>query len=63
MTGWIQNWDTCKLSGIPDRQWFGRLFQQPVRELERYRSDPVSYRGVNVEGELALEGISAYFTS
>ena len=71
MIGWMQNWDTCKLSGTPDRQWFGqmslprelsvrdgRLFQQPVRELERYRSNPVSYRGVKVEGELALEGIA-----
>lgn len=71
MIGWMQNWDTCKLSGTPDRQWFGqmslprelsvrdgRLFQQPVRELERYRSNPVSYQGVKVEGELALEGIA-----
>lgn len=70
MIGWMQNWDTCQLSRTPDRRWFGqmslprelsirdgRLFQKPVRELEQYRSNLVSYRGVKVEGELALDGI------
>ena len=70
MIGWMQNWDTCKLSGNPDRQWFGqmslprelsvrngRLYQRPIRELEQYRSNPVSYQNIDVQGELSLDGI------
>ena len=70
MIGWMQNWDTCKLSGDPDRQWFGqmslprelsvrngRLYQRPIRELEQYRSNPVSYQNIDVQGELSLDGI------
>lgn len=35
----------------------GRLFQQPVRELEQYRSSPVSYKGITVQGSLTLSGV------
>lgn len=70
MIGWMQNWDTCKLSGTHGRKWFGqmslprelsirdgRLFQQPIRELERYRSNRISYTDVQVQGETTLSGI------
>ena len=70
MIGWMQNWDTCKLSGTPERQWFGqmslprelsvrngRLLQQPIRELEQYRSNRIVYTGVEVKGETTLHGV------
>ena len=70
MIGWMQNWDTCKTTGYEDRPWFGqmslprelflkngRLYQQPIRELARYRSGNVEYRDVLLDGEKTLEGI------
>jgi len=70
MTGWMQNWDNSRLIDRKGRQWFGqmslprelsvrnnRLYQQPVRELEQYRTNKVEYRHVFVEGELFLKGI------
>lgn len=70
MIGWMQNWDTCKLSGTPDRQWFGqmslprelsvrngRLFQQPVRELESHRSGKAEQKNITFEGELTIPGV------
>ena len=70
MIGWMQNWDTTKLSGRRDFKWFGqmtlprelsirngRLYQQPVRELEQLRRNPVTYENVLVDGEVWLPGI------
>ena len=71
MIGWMQNWDTCKNTGYEDRLYFGqmslprelsirggRLYQQPVRELEQYRSAPAEYRDVAVgSGEITLPGV------
>jgi len=70
MIGWMQNWDTCSLIGTSDRKWFGqmslpreltikegRLFQQPIHELEHYRSNKVEYKNVRLQGEMTLEGI------
>ncbi len=70
LVGWMQNWDTTKLTGAMDRKWFGqmtvprelevkngRLYQRPIRELERYRSNPVSYQNVRVRGETHLDGV------
>ena len=70
MIGWMQNWDTCKLTGYEERKWFGqmslprelsikngRLYQQPIRELALYRSRKVAYQDVTFSGELALDGI------
>ncbi len=70
LIGWMQNWDTTKLTGTQDRKWFGqmtvpreleirngRLYQRPIRELARYRSHPVSYRNVRVSGETRLDGV------
>ena len=70
MIGWMQNWDTCKATGYEERPWFGqmtmprelsirdgRLYQQPIRELELYRSRKVEYRDVHLNGETRLDGI------
>jgi beta-fructofuranosidase len=35
----------------------GRLYQQPIRELQLYRADKVEYSNVTVSGHLQLEGI------
>ena len=70
MIAWMQNWDTT--GGCPaGAKWFGqmttareltirdgRLLQNPVRELEAYRANPVIYRNVPVHEEMSLEGIS-----
>lgn len=70
MIGWMQNWDTCNLARDEKRQWFGqmtlprelsiqngRLYQRPIRELERHRSGKVEYKNVELQGDLALSGI------
>ena len=70
MIAWMQNWET---SGCRDERlrFFGqmtlprelriregRLVQNPVRELERYRGVRIAYRNVLVCGEASLKGIS-----
>ena len=70
MIAWMQNWDTCDQNGAKERKWFGqmtlprelsiqngRLYQQPIRELERYRSNKVEYTNVALEGQMILDGI------
>ncbi len=68
MIGWMQSWDNPM---YPDSQpWSGmmtiprelslkngRVCQRPVRELEVYRKNVVSYQDVCVEKETWLEGI------
>jgi beta-fructofuranosidase len=69
MIGWMQNWDTCNFRN-PDMAWFGqmslprelsvkngRLYQQPIRELEAMRCNRVEYRDVAVEDVITLAGI------
>lgn len=69
MIGWMQNWDTCAMRG-EDMKWYGqmslprelsirdgRLYQQPVRELEKVRGEKTVYEHVLVDGELKLDGI------
>ena len=36
----------------------GRLYQQPIRELQLYRSRKVAYKDVRLRGKTVLEGIS-----
>lgn len=70
MIGWMQNWDTCNLHAPERRPWFGqmslprelsvkngRLFQNPVRELEALRGQEVKYEGVTFTDIIRLEGI------
>ena len=71
MIGWMQNWDTCKVTGYEERPWFGqmslprelsiqngRLYQQPIRELALYRGAKVEYRDVHLSSLQTLPGIS-----
>ncbi|MCM1268783.1 MAG: glycoside hydrolase family 32 protein [Bacteroidales bacterium] len=70
MTAWMQNWDTCNLH-TPDQPWLGqmtlpreltvkngRLYQNPIRELETLRSAEVRYENVTFSDEISLEGIA-----
>lgn len=69
MIAWMQNWDSIAMGG--EQSWFGqmtlprelsvrdgRLYQQPVRELEKARRNRVAYGDVDLEGALSLEGVS-----
>ena len=35
----------------------GRIYANPVRELEQYRTEPVEYQNVTIQGERELDGI------
>lgn len=68
MIGWMQSWDNPM---YPDTQLWsgmmtiprelslinGRIYQKPVRELNKYRKNSVSYKGICVEKETGLEEI------
>lgn len=69
MIGWMQNWDTCNLHE-KERPWFGqmslprelsvkkgRLYQQPIRELDALRCNRVEHHHVSVSGVVSLEGV------
>ena len=69
MIGWMQNWDTCDLH-MEKRIWCGqmslprelsikngRLYQKPVRELEAFRKNEVSYSDVLVDGMCRLDQV------
>jgi len=69
MVAWMQNWDTCNLR-TSQRPWFGqlslprelsvkegRLYQQPVRELEKLRVQGVRYSQMVFSDFLQLEGV------
>ena len=70
LLGWMQNWDTARLQ-LPDTAWFGqmtvprelsirngRLYENPVRELEALRRNRTEYQDVLVEdGVIRLDGI------
>lgn len=69
MIGWMQNWDTIAMRPentlwagqmtLPRELSFrdGRLYQQPVREIDEYHGDTVLYRKVPVSDEICLYGI------
>lgn len=71
LVGWMQNWTNYLTPA--DFQWSGmmtvprelhiengRLIQEPVRELENYRVDPITYEAVEVSANTCetLDGIS-----
>ncbi|MDE7233325.1 MAG: GH32 C-terminal domain-containing protein, partial [Lachnospiraceae bacterium] len=69
MIGWMQNWDTCNLH-TPDQPWLGqmtlprelsvkngRLYQNPIRELEAMRGEEVRHENVTFTDEISLAGI------
>ena len=73
MIAWMQSWESSgsKLKGLPffgqmtlPRELSirnGRLIQNPVRELESYRSVKISYQNVVVSDETNLQGVSGRF--
>ena len=69
MIAWMQNWNTANAKPSHCR-WFGqmtlprelflkegRLFQQPVRELENCRRQQVIHRNIMVSGKCNLAGV------
>lgn len=70
MIGWMQNWDTCSLYALQEHPWFGqmslprelsvkngRLYQNPIRELEQMRAHEVRYENVTFRGNTKLDGV------
>ena len=69
LIAWMQNWDTCLMRNNP-APWAGqmtlprelsfidgRIYQRPVRELENYYTNIVSYKKVPVSDEVSLYGV------
>lgn len=69
MIGWMQNWDTCNLH-TPDQPWLGqmalprelsvkngRLYQNPIRELETLRGEEVRHENVTFSDVISLPGV------
>lgn len=69
MIAWMQNWDTSRLHP-EETPWFGqmtlprelsvkngRLYQNPVRELEKLRCNKVEYRDFVFTDTVTLDGI------
>ena len=69
MIGWMQNWDTTA-SQPTGAKWFGqltvpreltirdgRLYQNPIRELEALHGRRVAYKDVHVHEEVSLKGV------
>lgn len=73
MIAWMQNWETS--ASRPSKMRFmgqmtiprelsirnGRLCQNPVRELEKYRSVKIAYKNVMITGDCSLPGVSGRF--
>ena len=70
MIAWMQNWSSTRLERPEGLRLFGemavprelslredRLIQNPVRELEKYRTGRVEHKGVRVTGETELPGV------
>ncbi|MBO5292824.1 MAG: glycoside hydrolase family 32 protein [Lachnospiraceae bacterium] len=68
MIAWMQSWDNAMYPA--DQPWSGmmtiprelsvqngRVYQLPVRELENYRKNVVTYSDVCIESETVLQGI------
>ena len=68
LIAWMKSWDSCM---IPDEQKWqgmttiprelryinGHLYQNPVKELEKYRANSCCYANQLIEGEQQFEGI------
>lgn len=69
MIAWMQNWETKDYGNdehgffgmmtLPRELWVedGHVYQRPVKELEKYYGNQVSYKDVRVSKELSLDGI------
>lgn len=70
MIAWMQSWESCRfhpestkwagMLTIPREISFteGRLIQKPVRELLKYRRNPILHKNVRLEGHMELSGVS-----
>lgn len=69
MVGWMQSWDARFMGGL--LKWSGmmtiprelsmregRVYQNPVRELEGYRGNLVEYKGEKLAGTASFPGIN-----
>ena len=71
MIAWMQNWDTCGPQ-LVNQPWFGqmtiprelhvkngRLYQLPIREIENYYGDKITYKNIllNDTKNLVLDGV------
>lgn len=69
MTAWMQNWDTISYT-VREIKWIGqmivpreisirngKLIQQPVRELEAMRRNPVIVKGITVDDVKQIAGV------
>jgi len=69
MIGWMQNWDTCNLHSS-EKAWFGqmslprelfikngRLYQRPVKELDKMRCNQVVHENISFSGTIHLDGV------
>ena len=68
MIAWMKSWDACVVPNSQKWQGMmtlpreltlrdGRIWQQPVRELENYRANACRYEQVELKGEQKLPGI------
>ena len=70
MIGWMQSWESCR-NQPHDNKYFGtmtvareltvkdgRILQNPVRELKKYRRNLVAYRDVHFSDEIELDDIN-----
>ena len=73
MIAWMQNWETATCR-VEELRFYGqmtlprelsirrgRLCQNPVRELEKYRGVLIDYHNVLINGETSLRGISGRY--
>ena len=73
MIAWMQNWETS-FSKVQELRFFGqmtlprelslkegRLIQNPVRELEKYRGIKNEYHNVLINGETSLRSINGRY--
>lgn len=69
LIGWMQNWGTTGIKN-PSEPWFGqmtiprelsvengRLYQNPIRELEDMRTNQVEYKNQTLKDTVVIDGI------
>lgn len=69
MIGWMQNWDTITFNG-EELKWLGqislprelsirdgKLYQKPIRELEKMRKNQVIYKDVLLKGKQSFDKV------
>lgn len=69
MIGWMQSWDTQFMKDLLDWSGMmtlprklsirdGKIYQSPVRELEKYRKNKVEHTGKKITETTTLEGVN-----